>query len=395
MKFSINKDLILQPLQSVNGIIDKKFTQQILSHILVKLDGETISFSATDKEISITVSVPYPSNFKGIFTVSGQKLLDICRGFPDNTYLNISLNNDKNKLLLSSGKSRFTLATLPHEDYPNVDNFLSKSVSIILMQKYLQFLLNKTYFAMSAQDVRYYLNGLFVEFHKDKLLAISSDGHRLAFAELELEDTFIEKEDQNNRETNLPFTTSSAIIPRKAILELLRLLNDNDNQLKIYISDRQVQFKFSNIVFTSNIIDGKYPNYNRVIPYETDKEVIICRDILRQSLLRASILSHDKFRSARFELSLNKLKIIVHNPEQEEATEELDVVYSGANIEIGFNIAYILDALSALSTDNVMLLLSTPDSSCLLVNYVEQGERLCIDDGKPYECKYVIMPMRI
>ncbi len=299
-------------------------------------------------------------------TLPAKKLIDICKALPQGSEIKFTASSNS-RVTIQSGRSRFVLATLPVEDFPNIDA-LKGPVEFSIEQYQLKKLLENTMFAMALQDVRYYLNGLLLDVSENKIKAVATDGHRLAYSEI-------------NCNTN--DQSSKVIVPRKGIVELARLLEDNDEQIYIAISSNHIQIKTKNMSFTSKLIDGNYPDYNRVIPKDSDKEVIINRESLQQALARTSILSNEKYRGICLVFSENLLQIDTHNPEQEEAEEEIEISYSGEKLKIGFNVTYILETISILSTENIHLFLKDPDSSCLI-----KGE-------KDLNSKYVVMPMHI
>ncbi len=366
MNILINREDILKPLQIVGGVIEKKQTLAVLSNLLIKSDGSTLTFIGTDTEIEMVSFLPFETPEPFEVTLPARKLIDICRALPENAEIKFT-TSENSRVTIQSGRSRFLLSTLPVEDFPNIDALKNPSEFSIEQYK-LKKLLENTTFAMALQDVRYYLNGLLLDISMNKIKAIATDGHRLAFSEIECSTN-----DQN----------SKAIVPRKGILELARLLEDNDEQVYISISNNHIQIKTKNMSFTSKLIDGNYPDYNRVIPSNSNKEAIINRDSLKQALTRTSILSNEKYRGICLVFSDNLLQIDTHNPEQEEAEEEIEIIYSGENLKIGFNVTYILETISTLNTENIHLFLKDPDSSCLIIG---EGD---------HSSKYVVMPMHI
>jgi DNA polymerase-3 subunit beta len=320
---------------------------------------------ATDLEVEIIANISLGDKVEsGRVTVPARKLLDICRTLPDDAKIEISLQ--KERIQVRSGKSRFTLAMLPAADFPNVDAIVG-ATSLTIAQNELKRIIDATQFAMAQQDVRYYLNGLLLELGEGKITAVATDGHRLALCEVDATLEFNE--------------VRQAIVPRKAVTEMSRLLADTEATMIIQLGTNHIQFTTPEMSFTSKLIDGRFPDYQNVLPKGGDKHVVAERQALRQALTRASVLSNEKYRSIRFNLTEGVLSLYAHNPEQEEAEEEIAVDYHGGDLEIGFNASYLLDTLSAIGEDHVRITLSDGNSSCLI-----QGR----DD-----CKYVIMPMRL
>ena len=303
----------------------------------------------------------------GEITVPARKLLDICKSLPNEAIINFKLIDDK-KAVLQSGRSRFTLVTLAAKDFPALDA-INSIYQFEIKQNTLRDLINKTAFAMAQQDVRYYLNGLMLEVSANYLRAVATDGHRLAYCE---------------KETSADIADiKQVILPRKGVLELLRLLADTDDTVKIVLGSNHFQLEFNNLRLSSKLIDGRFPDYNRVMPTDGDNKISVDRDQLRQALMRASILSNEKYRGIRLILGKNLIKLQAQNPDQEEADIELEVSYSSDDIEIGFNVNYMLDVLNVSNSEVVVAALRDSNSSFLLT-YPDQPD-----------CKYVIMPMRL
>ena len=361
------RDTLLSPLQSVSGIVEKRHTLPILSNVLLEKKGDALTFLATDIEIQITTSAAAEGGEgDGAVTEGAGKLLDILRSAPEGT--EVSLVLEEKRLLVRGGKSRFTLQTLPADDFPRmaIGNDDAKRFSVT--QKQFRQLLAQTQYAMAAQDVRYYLNGLLLLTEGKELRAVATDGHRLAFASMEIE-------------AELP--RQELILPRKTVLELNRLLADSDEALEITLSANQVRFAFGNVVLVSKLIDGKFPDYERVIPATLKNSLELGRTALLQSMVRAAILTNEKFRGVRLVLQGNSLKVMAANAEQEEAQEELEVEYAGDSLDVGFNVGYVLDVLNNVSSDTVTLNFNDANSSALIT--VPGNDRF----------KYVVMPMRI
>ena len=367
MQFTVSQEVIVRPLQLVCSIVERRATLPILSTILLRTHGNQLTMTSTDMELEMIATLPVAVEQEGKTTVSARKFLDICRALPSNA--TISFNAQDNKAVVRAGKSRFSLSTLSSEDFPDSEgaNYVDE---IRLPQSALKALLDETSFAMASQDVRYYLNGLLLEREDNILRAVATDGHRLALGSLTTDTSVSEK--------------SSIIVPRKAILELGRLLNDSDDNVTIAFSNQQIKVELPDLHFTSKLIDGQFPNYERVLPLGGDKVVIADRDQLKQALSRAAILSSDKHRSVRINLEPGLIKATVINQEQESAEEEISVEYQGSSLEIAFNNAYLLDLLNAIPDEKVKMVFSDDNSSVLISPANEKFER-----------QYVVMPMRL
>ena len=366
MNFNITRSEILPSLQTVCSVIDRRQALPILSNLLIVVEKDKIVLTGTDMEVEMVTTISHQPETPGEITVPARKLLDICKALPEDS--KIGLNFNKDQVLVKSGKSKFTLVTLPATEYPSTEA-LGNSSQITLPQKEFRALLEDTMFSMAQQDVRYYLNGLLLELDKNSLRAVATDGHRLALKEIKVK-TGIEEAQQ-------------IIIPRKGVIELIRLLDGEDENINVEVSQNHIRVSKDKVQFTSKLIDGKFPDYQRVIPKEGNHPVKTNRDILKQGLIRASILSNEKYKGIRLVLQNDMLKAFAHNPEQEEAEEEIEINYKGDDIEIGFNVTYLLDALSSVKTEDVILNISDPNSSCLILP----------DDDT--DCKYVVMPMRL
>ncbi|MCN4144910.1 MAG: DNA polymerase III subunit beta [Thiohalomonas sp.] len=376
MKFSIGIDDLLPALQSVIGVVEKRQTLPILSNILVNIsDGKFTITGTDDLEVEITTIIPLEDTSINIdFTVPAKKLFDISKNLDAGILLKVELLD--NKLILKAKKSRFTLITLPAENFPNLDP-MSSSSEFSISQHDLKFVIDATQFSMANQDVRYYLNGLLFEIYNEELRTIATDGHRLAFSYVASLTNLI----------NLPKdTTQQLIVPRKAITELNRLLSDTDEIINVSISASHLNIIFKHLSFTTKLIVGRFPDYERVIPPATElssKNIITDRQVLKRSLSRIAVLSTEKYKAARLEFSENHLLAVVHNPEQEEAEEHIVIEYSGEDFSIGFNVGYLVDALNAVKEDQVTLSLTDSNSSCLISGLNNDS------------VKYVVMPMRL
>ena len=365
---NIDKDILLKPLQMISGIVERRHTLPILSNVFLKTDGKKLEFIATDLEIQIATSTQLDEDYSSeALTISARKTVDILRALPDKT--KISLEASENRAMLKSGKSKFNLQTLPSKDFPLISAKENAKLDIVkIEQNVLKDMLQKVQFSMAQQDIRYYLNGLLLVLEGQTLRLIATDGHRLAHASTQL------KSSAGERET---------ILPRKTVLELTKLLNDDDSMVEMNITDTQININFNNVTLVSKLVDGKFPDYKRVIPTDLSNELVIAKEDLQGALQRASILSNEKFRGVRWVLTKNSLKIICSNSEQEEAEEELEIVYEGEPLDIGFNVNYLLDCLSNVPIKNIKCSLGDSSSSMLMT--IKEDETF----------QYVVMPMRI
>jgi len=361
------RDELLGPLSAVSGIIERRHTLPILSNVLIERSGEALGFLATDIEIQIAArsSVDAPAEAHAL-TVGARKLLDILRALPEAA--EVTLTQQDKRLLVKAGKSRFTLQTLAAEDFPRLARPAGDSARFELEQRDLRRLLALVQYAMAQQDIRYYLNGLLMVVEEGSLKLVATDGHRLAYAALKLG-------------AQLP--RQEVIVPRKTVLELGKLLADSDDAVKIELSATQAAFSFGAVDLVSKLIDGKFPDYTRVIPASHKNRLQAEREPLRQALLRAAILSNEKFRGVRWVLGDGSLKIVSSNAEQEEAHEELEVKYAGDALDIGFNVNYLLDVLNNVSGEAIECAFGDAASSALITYASEK------------DFKYVVMPMRI
>ena len=367
MHFTIQREALLKPLQLVAGVVERRQTLPVLSNVLLVVQGQQLSLTGTDLEVELVgrVQLEEPAE-PGEITVPARKLMDICKSLPSDVLIDIKL--DEQKLLVKAGRSRFTLSTLPANDFPAVEEGPG-SLTCNLEQSKLRRLIERTSFAMAQQDVRYYLNGMLLEVSRNTLRAVSTDGHRLALCSMSAP---IEQDDRHQ-----------VIVPRKGILELARLLTEPEGMVSIVLGQHHIRATTGEFTFTSKLVDGKFPDYERVLPKGGDKLVIGDRQALREAFSRTAILSNEKYRGIRLLLAAGQLKIQANNPEQEEAEEEISVDYDGSSLEIGFNVSYLLDVLGVMTTEQVRLILSDSNSSALLQ---EAGN----DDSS-----YVVMPMRL
>ncbi len=367
MKFTINREALLKPLLLVAGVVERRQTLPVLSNVLLVVEGDTLSLTGTDLEVELVgrVHLDTPSE-AGEITVPARKLMDICKSLPEDS--DITFQMEDQRVVFRSGRSRFTLSTLPANEFPNIDEE-SAAYSFSVSQARLRRLIDRTGFAMAQQDVRYYLNGMLLEVREHALRAVATDGHRLAMCTVEAD---ISQQDRHQ-----------VIVPRKGILELARLLTNGEEIVNITLGANHIRATTGDFIFTSKLVDGKFPDYERVLPRGGNKIVIGDRLTLRQALNRASILSNEKYRGIRLILDQNTVKIMANNPEQEEAEEEVTVTYEGAGLEIGFNVSYLLDVLSVVDCDAVKLTLSDPNSSAL------------VEEPENSDSVYVVMPMRL
>jgi len=361
------RDALLGPLQSVSGIVEKRHTLPILSNVLIEKQGSHLTLLATDIEIQIrTTAEVAPGGEDTSITVAARKLQDILRALPGDN--DIALTLDDSRMTVKAGRSRFALQTLPAADYPRLSVDEGEGVRFSVPQGAFKKQLALVQYAMAQQDIRYYLNGLLTMVDGSTLRMVATDGHRLAYAESQIDGSFPRTE---------------VILPRKTVLELARQLADSDEPLEIIIAGNQIVFRFGPIELISKLIDGKFPDYERVIPQNHPKELHLARQPLHAALSRVAILTNDKFRGVRVVLSDGSLKIASSNAEQEEAQEELEIDYHGEGLDIGFNVTYLLDVLNNVNTDEVVVRLNDGNSSALI--------SLPGNDA----FKYVVMPMRI
>ena len=360
------RDTLLRPLQIVSGIVERRHTLPILANILIRKSGQDVSFLSTDIEVQITTHAKVGTGGDvAATTVAARKLLDILRALPDDE---VSLSLSNKRMTVQSGKSRFNLQTLGAEEFPIVAQAEYYNATVTLPQKTLKHLFNMVHFSMAQQDIRYYLNGLLLVVEGKNVIAVATDGHRLAFCQVATEETFPKHE---------------VIIPRKTILELQRLLEDSDEPVQLDIANNQVKLTFADIELISKLVEGKFPDYTRVVPRGYKNSFTIGREQLLRALQRTAIMTSDKFKGVRCVLSPGSMKISSTNADQEEAVEEIEIDYGGDSVDIGFNVSYLLDVLNNLKTDSITLSLGDANSSALIT----------IPDNADF--KYVVMPMRI
>lgn len=369
IQFSLSREQLLKPLQLVSGVVEKRQTLPVLSNVLLEIEGSQLSLTGTDLEVELIgrVNLSEPAT-EGAITVPAKKFLDIVRSLPDDAI--ISLQQNENRVLVSSGRSKFTLSSLPASDFPNVDQD-SGSQEYSLPQKVLGQVIDATAFAMAQQDVRYYLNGMSLELTQSIVRTVATDGHRLAMSNRHVEGLDVTERKQ-------------VIVPRKGILELNRLLSDEDDeQVKIYIGSSHLRATTAEFSFTTKLVDGKFPDYERVIPRGGNKEMVGDRQVLKSIFSRAAILSNEKYRGVRMTLSEGNLVVKANNPEQEEAEVAVEVDYSGPELEVGFNVSYLLDVMNVIGGSQVRFILSDGNSSALLTDFDDDAS------------SYVVMPMRL
>ncbi len=362
----LSRETILKPLQAVTGIVERRHTLPILSNVLLEIKGDCLTLVATDLEIQVSATSPVTKTKDYSVTVSAKKLLDILRTLPENEV--ITLESTDNRLKVSSGSSKFNLQTLPADDFPRLMEPASNPSRIVLKQKELKNLLTLVQFSMAQQDIRYYLNGMLFLIEGGLITAVATDGHRLSIASLGLGQAHDKGE---------------VILPRKAVQEMVKLLSDTEDTVEIELLHNQVKVSFSNITLMSKIVDGKFPDYKKVVPTSYVKNFSVERIKLLQALQRAAILSNEKFRGVRWVLTPNLLTVVCNNSEQEEAREELNIEYNGEPLDIGFNITYLLDVLNNVESERVTCAFGDANSSTLLT----------IPSSPDF--KYVVMPMRI
>jgi len=366
MEFQIERATLLRPLQAIIGVVERRQTLPILANVLIDKTDDRLCLTATDLEVELKTDTPLEGGQTGQVTVPARKLMDIVRNLPDDAVLN--LRQEQERIVIKAGPSRFSLATLPAEDFPTADD-VEPSHRFALAQSQLKWLIEKSHFAMALQDVRYYLNGLLLELEPRQLRAVATDGHRLALAAVPDAEDAVER--------------TQVIVPRKGIQEMLRLLEDDEESVELDLGPGHIQVTLSGIRFTSKLIDGRFPDYQRVIPDEEGSFAVVDRETLRKALVRASILSNEKYRGVRFGFEADQLRIQSNNPEQEEAEEQVPASFNGEAMEIGFNASYMLDALAAIDENTVQLYVRDANSSALIL-----GETM-------RDARYVVMPMRL
>lgn len=349
MKFTISREVLLQPLSQVIGVVERRQTLPVLANFMLSARDGRLTVTGTDMEVELISSVAADVSMEGEITVPARKLLDIVKALPDGSNISFSISDDK--ATLSAGRSRFTLATLPASEFPATDQ-VETLENISVAESVLKKMMDKTSFAMANQDVRYYLNGLLFDFTGDQLKAIATDGHRLALCDLET-----------------PVSISGdrqLIVPRKGVMELSRMLSGEADNVTLAIGRNHVRLVKGDTTFTSKLIDGRFPDYKAVIPVGADKQMLVDKGLFIEALQRAAILSNEKYKGVRLEAAGNTIKIIAHNPQHEEAVEEIEAELNFDRLAVGFNVTYLLDALMAIDTEQVSLELRDANSSCLV-----------------------------
>ena len=367
MKFSLNRELLLKPLLLVSGAVERKSTLPILGNILLDVSEQSLTLTATDLELEmVSYAVVDNQGEDGKITIPARKLLDICKSLPDGSLINFESVNDS--VTISSGRSKYSLSTLPAVDFPNIEQWKG-DVEFKLCKSELLRLIESTHFSMANQDVRYYLNGMSIETGGTEIRSVATDGHRLAICKLA------------NESLELP--NRQVIVPRKGILEIIRLLDPVEEDVQVFLGSNHIRIIDQEFSFTSKLVDGRFPDYRRVLPRNGDKILNTDKDQLRQVLSRASILSNEKFKGVRLNFANPELKITANNPEQEQAEEVLEIDFPYDEVEIGFNVNYVLDVLNAIKDPVVKFTLADANSSVVI-----EGE----NSG---EAIYVVMPMRL
>jgi DNA polymerase III subunit beta len=366
MQIQIERENLLKPIGVVAGVVERRQTLPILSYILVRVSDDKVTFTGTDLEVEVVAAVaPSRVEGEGEFTVPARKLLDICRALPEKAVITILKQGER--VVIKAGKSRFSLSTLPPKDFPVVEG-KSFEQALTISQGTLKVVIERAAFCMAQQDVRYYLNGLYVEMNAKRLRAVATDGHRMALTDAECQG---------------PSKPVEMIIPRKGVQEIGRLLGMVDDPVRMEVGANHIRLFFSDLVFTSKLIDGKFPDYSKVIPPSQNKTLRLSRMVFREALGRVAILANEKYKGVRLGLEPGRLTISAHNPEQEEAAEELETAYDGEALEIGFNVGYLLEASAAIEEQEILLGLNDPNSSCTLRPPEDGGTQ------------YIVMPMRL
>jgi len=361
------QEKVLSALQSVAGIVERRHTLPILANVMIRKTGSQIQLTTSDLEIQIRTSAVLDGDVGNFTTTVGaRKLIDILRTMPSDQ--TVSLESSQNKLILKGGKSRFTLQSLVAEDFPLVQEAANFGPVFSVPQKTLKALLSQVSFAMAVHDIRYYLNGILFVAEGKQLSLVATDGHRLAFSSATLD---------------VEVPRQEVILPRKTVLEMQRLLSDKEGAIEMQFAGNQAKFSFEGMEFVTKLVEGKFPDYNRVIPKNHKNIITLGRTTLLASLQRTAILTSEKFKGVRLNIEPGTLRVASNNAEQEEAVDELDIDYAGDAIEIGFNVTYLIDALTNMEQDMVKMELADSNSSALLT----------IPDDAAF--KYVVMPMRI
>ncbi len=366
MRFSLQREVFLKPLAQVVNVVERRQTLPVLANLLVQVRDGQLSLTGTDLEVEMVARVAVDDAADGETTIPARKLFDIIRALPDGSRVTVSQSAEK--VTVQAGRSRFTLASLPANDFPSIDE-VEATERVTVPESTLKELIERTSFAMAQQDVRYYLNGLLFDLREGSLRCVATDGHRLALCEAEYEGGTQAKR--------------QIIVPRKGVTELQRLLEGGDREVELEMGRGHLRVKRNDVTFTSKLIDGRFPDYEAVVPIGADQQVTVDRDVLRASLQRAAILSNEKYRGVRIEVSPGQLKISAHNPEQEEAQEEIEAETRVDGLAVGFNVNYLLDALTALKEEQVILAMRDANSSAL------------VREASNERCRHVVMPLRL
>ena len=365
MRFSLQREALLKPLAQVVNVVERRQTLPVLANLLLQVDDGRISLTGTDLEVEMVARADAQDTEAGETTIPARKFFDIVRALPDGSKITITQAGDK--ITVQAGRSRFSLASLPANDFPSIDE-VDATEHVQVPEAALKELIDRTAFAMAQQDVRYYLNGLLFDLRDSSLRCVATDGHRLALCEAPLE------EGSQKRQI---------IVPRKGVQELQRLLEGGDRVLDLELGRSHIRVKRDDVTFTSKLIDGRFPDYEAVIPIGADKQVKVDREALRAALQRAAILSNEKYRGVRVEVSPNQLRIQTNNPEQEEAQEDVEAETKVDGLAIGFNVTYLLDALTALRDEHVILSMRDANSSAL------------VQEAGNERSRHVVMPLRL
>jgi DNA polymerase-3 subunit beta len=374
MKFKIGRETLLRPLQLVSSVVERRQTLPVLGNLLVQVSEDSLTLTGTDLEVELVGRVPLDAvEVPGEVTIPARKWLDICRALPEGAELTIT--GEDQRVRVQSGRSRFQLATLPASDFPSVEDS-DEDLSFTLRRIDLKHLIDRTGFSMAQQDVRYFLNGMLFEVSSEHVRTVATDGHRLAMCTL----PFAGLEGSAAPATD---AVRQVIVPRKGVIDLSRLLADDDAPITVRIGGSHLRAQVDDFVFTTKLVDGKFPDYQKVIPQGHEREFVGDRDSLRQAFSRAAILSNEKYRGVRLVLEDGNLLVQANNPDQEEAEETVAVEYGGPPLEIGFNVSYLNDVLNVLDSDSMHMSLRDPNSSAIL------------REGPDADALYVIMPMRL
>jgi len=366
MRFSLQREVLLKPLQQVANVVERRQTLPVLANLLVVVADGRLSMTGTDLEVEMVAQVAVEDSKPGEVTIPAKKFFDIVRALPDGSRVTVAQSGER--VTVSAGRSKFTLATLPANEFPSVED-LELVERVRIPEAALKELIERTAFAMAQQDVRFYLNGLLFDLRENGLRCVATDGHRLALCEAEV--------------PNAVQTRKQIILPRKGVLELQRLLEGGGDEVELELGRTHVRVRRPDIVFTSKLIDGRFPDYEAVIPIGADKQVTVGRELLRAALQRAAILSSEKYRGVKLDVTPGLLRIVAHNPEQEEAVEEVEVDTEADQLSIGFNVTYLQEALAALRGEQVAIMLRDSNSSALLREVDSEA------------CRHVVMPLRL